>query len=167
MIFTVWRDGYIQAGQQEGQSWEKVEIESSGKCPFFITTLGTGVFTVREGRSTDIHLMIFKQDRALKPRSFKLHDIPFETTGTVKLASIIFQRLLTFDDNRLSNRDRNIAITIIRQCIPETVSGFFENKGHRFRFHLYNNLLSIFKSGNHCVLRTGYTSFSRAIKDNL
>lgn len=165
MIFTIWRNGRIEPGQHEGLPHDKAEIEAESSA-FLVSRIDEGIYLTREGGSTDVHLVIFKQDRALKPRVIKLHDIPVEDS-LLKTIQVIFNKLLSFDNNRLSNRDRNIAITIIRSFLPKMISGTIERQKGDLVFKLYNDLLSVFTPQGNCLTRLGYASFSRTIKDNL
>lgn len=168
MTITLFRNGEISANPVtlgcEKHSF--VEIEGSTEALYAIIPLDDGIFVVREASEPDIQLIIFKQNKCLKPRVMKLHDIPAGHSIRNTIQSI-FAALLSFDNNRLSNRDRNIAITIIRSLLPETVRGLIRRDNGNVNFHLYKDTLSVFSTEGTCLARMNYTTFSRTIKDRL
>lgn len=160
-VLTVWKTGHAQTGSCESiNKNDKVELEWNGEA-FLVTPVGEGVFVVRGGIDTIVTIIVFKDN--LKPRVFNLHDVPFVSSKAF-LIKIIFERLLDFDDNRLSNRDRNCAIVVIRQSLPNFVRGRFGSGD--YRYNLYSSLLTV-HGNNEAVVRVSYDSFSRNIKGKL
>lgn len=167
MSVFLFRNGNIVDADEAGvcEPWDCALIEGE-EGSYTVIPLEEGVYVVREGSQTHVQLVIFKQGGRQKPRVMKFHDIP-ANISIWEVVQLIFAKLLSFDNNRLANRDRNIAITIVRSHLPTIVQGVIEREKGNLNFHLYNNLLSVFRPNGNCATRLGYASFSRAIKDCL
>lgn len=168
MKFLLFRNGEIVTSGDPGvaETCDYVEINGNENS-YRVIPLDTGVFVVREGNETTVQLIIFKQGGRHKPRTLTFSDVPVNISIR-EILQILFAKLLSFDNNRLATRDRNIAITIIRSLLPDVVRGEIERTKGNLKFYLYNNLLSVFGlDGGSALIRLGYTSFSRVIKDRL
>lgn len=131
-----------------------------------VRELGPLVYLVRFEDELEVHLAVFRKDIALMPRLIKLHNVP-DKKETVELTESVFTRLLGFDGNRLSNRDRNISLPILRPMCSEQFKGSIDTSGGTFQYTLYKNLLTIFNSQGQGLIRTNYIKLSRSIKDKL
>lgn len=168
MKFFLFRNGDIITSGDPGVAEPSDYVEINGdENSFRVIPLDTGVFIVREGNETTIQLIIFKQGGRCKPRTLTFNGVP-ANISIREILQVLFAKLLSFDNNRLATRDRNIAITIIRSLLPDVVRGEIERTKGNLKFYLYNNLLSVFSmDGGKALIRLGYTSFSRVIKDRL
>lgn len=131
-----------------------------------VRELAPFVYMVRINGEREVHLAVFRLKQGSKPRVVKLHDI-LDSTDVQTLSVRAFMRLLSFDNNRLNNRDRNMMVPIIRQSCPEYFKGHVDNSNGRFHFTVYKTLLTVFNEHHQGVHRSAYVKFSRSIKDTL
>lgn len=143
----------------DAEKCDQVMINGKGE-PCSIKDFGGGVYLIREGSSTEVHVVIFRIKDRCMPVTLKLHEVPF---GRNELKEI-FTRLLGFDGNRLNNRGRNTAITIIRNMLPDVVRGTIPDS--TLRYYLHKNQLTILDESG-VKTRLHYSTFSRNIKDTL
>lgn len=134
--------------------------------PVNITKLSNLVYVLRFDEETDAYLAIFRKDISLVPRLLKLHGVQ-QRNEPQKLAEIIFSKLLSFDNNRLGNRDRNIALPIIRPLCGEFFRGHIQTPTRVLSYSAYKTMLTLFAENGEGLLRVSYVKLSRSIKDNL
>lgn len=134
--------------------------------PVNVTKLGNLVFVLRFDDEPEVYLAIFRRDISLMPRLLKLHDVGYRDEPQ-RLAEVVFSRLLSFDNNRLGNRDRNIALPIVRSMCGEFFNGHITTPTKTLQYSTYKTMLAIFDSKGEGLLRVSYTKLSRAIKDKL
>ena len=134
--------------------------------PVNITKLGNLVYALRFDEETDAYLAIFRKDISLTPRLLKLHGVQ-QREDPQKLAEIVFSKLLSFDNNRLGNRDRNIALPIVRPLCSEFFRGHIQTPTKMLNYSAYKTMLTLFDQDGKGVLRVSYVKLSRSIKDSL
>lgn len=165
MSLMILRDGTIRTSGKPCDKSQYVEIECDANADFKRTVLSPLVSVVRINDEQEVHLVVFRRDGKFKPPSTKLHCVPDGTSEEMAIA--IFGRLLSYDNNRLSNGLRNTLVPIIRQLCPEHFRGKFDNDHGRFTFYVYRSLLSVYDREGNGIIRTSYYKLSRSIKDNI
>lgn len=133
---------------------------------YLVREIAPLVYVVRINGDRKVHLVVFRRNNMNKPRNVLLHDV-LDTADVQSLSVRLFMRLLSFDNNRLGNRDRNMMVPIIRQTCPEYFKGHIDNENGRFHFTVYKTLLTIFNEHHQGVHRSSFVKLSRSIKDAL
>lgn len=143
-----------------------VQIPNPDCLPVTLKNISPGVYVVRLGDELKVILVVFRFNESYKSRVVTLHDVrPSEDMGELSVS--LFGRLLSFDNNRLGNRDRNLLIPIVRQSCPEHFRGQFQNPTRPLLFSVYKNMLTVTSLTGIGLLRTNYVKLSRSIKDKL
>ncbi|AEV89692.1 hypothetical protein OBP_255 [Pseudomonas phage OBP] len=126
-------------------------------------------FYLRDGEQH--YVTLFKYHGKCKPRCVEISELlDIRCTSEKKLMIFIFGVLLGFDHDRLSNRDRNTLLAGIRYNLPPVFVGTTLLHGFERGFYVNNDQLTIFTKVSKdagVLIRTGYSLFSRNIKDSL
>lgn len=125
---------------------------------FYATT-----FTLRDGK--EHYVTLFKYHGACKPRCVQVSELPvLSETPEIDILKMLFPMLLCFDNNKLSNRDRNTLLSAVRYYLPNTFKGQVTFNGVEYDFFMLTDRLTIFiKDTNNPVIRTNYQMLSRCI----
>jgi hypothetical protein len=145
-------------------STEFVVLEVEPGTPINIKKLDELVYLVRLGNESDPKLIIFRTKMNRTARVLPICNV-VNVQSPRLLSMSVFHRLLNFECNGVSQRNRNLAITIVRNTLPDVVRGYVIGDPDML-YYLKGNLLSIFKDRKR-LARLPYTSFSRNIKESL
>lgn len=161
------RQGQLHFDAASASKHEYVELNNPNQEPVSVRSIGTLVYVVRFGDERKVTLVVFRLNANFKARAVVIHDVKDDQDNS-ELAISVFSRILSFDNNRMGNRDRNTLLPIIRQSCPQTFHGKFCSPTKTLRFVVNENILKVYQaSSNEVVLRTNYVKMSRSIKDKL
>lgn len=100
-----------------------------------------------------------------------VHNLPFDdcvrnpSNAKERMLIALFGRLFTFDNGRLTHRERN-TIRLVRSFLPEEFGGEFKTDKGSFEYRVIDDKISIYHKGVR-VLRTPYYQFSKNMKETL
>lgn len=162
------RQGALHFDLQSVGEKEHVVLNNPEGESVTVRSIGSLVYVVRFGEERKVTLVVFRLNPAFKARSVVIHDVK-DAQSNHDLAINIFSRIISFDNNRMGNRDRNTLLPIIRQSCPENFSGKFCSPAKTLRYRLRKDLLAVSDASKpeDVLLRTNYVKMSRSIKDKL
>lgn len=162
------RQGFMHFDLASVGDKEHVVLSNPEREPVSVRSIGPLVYVVRFGEERKITLVVFRFNNNFKARSVVIHDVKDEQSNDT-LAINVFSRILSFDNNRMGNRDRNTLLPIIRQSCPVKFSGKFCSPTKTLRFHVREDILTVLDATRpeDVLLRTNYVKMSRSIKDKL
>ncbi|QBZ70756.1 hypothetical protein pETSU_175 [Edwardsiella phage pEt-SU] len=162
------RQGALHFDPESVGNKEHVVLNNPDGASVTVRSIGPLVYVVRFGDERKVTLVVFRLNPCYKARAVVIHDVK-DAQSNQDLAVNIFSRMLSFDNNRMGNRDRNTLLPIVRQSCPINFSGKFCSPTKTLRYRLRNELLTITDPTDHetVLLRTGYVKMSRSIKDKL
>lgn len=162
------RQGALHFDLESVGNKEHVVLNNPDGESVTVRSIGQLVYVVRFGDERKVTLVVFRLNANFKARSVVIHDVK-DAQSNQDLAINIFSRIISFDNNRMGNRDRNTLLPIIRQSCPVNFSGKFCSPTKTLRYRLRNELLSVSDATNAGVvlLCTNYVKMSRTIKDKL
>lgn len=168
MRAVIFRNGQVVYGVHSDlpDSPKQVIVESINREPLYIKPLSDHVHLVKFGDRDKVCLIVFRKDEHKRPLVVDLHGVKYDATVN-RIWINIFTRLMTYDDNRLPNRVRNILTPITRQRCPEYFKDTFETDNGVFSYSVYKSLLTVHNHKGEGLVQINYVKLSRSIKDGL
>lgn len=168
MRAVIYRNGQVVYGvdSDPGESPEWVVVESFNYEALSVKPLSGYIHLVRYGSQENVCLVVFRKDAHRRPLVVDLHGVEYNAS-VARIWINIFTRLMTYDDNRLPNRVRNILTPIARQHCPEYFKDTFETDNGEFAYSVYKSLLTVHNHKGEGLVQINYVKLSRSIKDGL
>lgn len=148
-----------------------VKLVMPGVVDAITVKLGNMLFatTFRYKNHEEHYVHSFRPTGGSKPRSVQVSSIlKLGATSELDILKALFPLFLTFDDDRIGNRDRNTLLAAIRYHLPNVVKGDVRIGDKDYGYYMVTEHMTFFPKGTkQAVLRVNYTQFSRGIKDKL